>query len=722
MAERNDRKQPNWQKPVTTGDGVRLKLYNSLTRKKEEFAPQENKRISWYSCGPTVYDSAHMGHARCYVSFDIIRRILKNYFGYKVVYVMNITDIDDKIIQRARQHYLFSHYVEQDYPLSNIISDINKSLKKLETKIEKEEDIDKKKMYIQRKNKVLLSLESVNTTNENGEDKLALLDACKDALVDWLDERDGMNVTDNSIFEKLARFYENDYHDDMLNLNVLPPDVLTRVTEYIPEVIDYIIKIIDNGYGYESNSSVYFDTTKFSQSEGHFYAKLSPESYGDNKALADGEGALSTSENEKRCGNDFALWKASKPGEPFWDSPWGKGRPGWHIECSAMASSILGESMDIHSGGVDLKFPHHDNEMAQSEAYFDNDNWIRYFLHSGHLHIEGCKMSKSLKNFVSIKDALKQYTSRQIRFLFLIHSWKDTLNYGEETMREALIYEKSFSEFFLNIKDWLRKTSQSGQSYLKWSSDELELQKSYLDITDEIHVALCDSVDTKSSMDCLRNLVSSTNIYLDNKRKCNMFPDQLLIKEIAVYITDMLKVFGVINLPTFIGFANDDALHEGNVEDTLMPHLNLWASFRDDIRAIARKEKLGEILSICDSMRDERLPSLGVRLEDYEGVDTTIKLVDKETLLKEIEDKKILEEKKRKEKEARQAAKLQEDERKKMPPNELFLNGPYSQFDDRGIPTHDNNGKEISKSQLKKLTKTYESQLKKYNDYLASLN
>merc|ERR1712002_946981 len=209
------------------------------------------------------------------------------------------------------------------------------------------------------------------------------------------------------------------------------------------------------GYGYESNSSVYFDTTKFSQSEGHFYAKLSPESYGDNKALADGEGALSTSENEKRCGNDFALWKASKPGEPAWDSPWGRGRPGWHIECSVMASAILGQSMDIHTGGFDLKFPHHDNEIAQAEAYYGNDDWVRYFLHAGHLTIAGCKMSKSLKNFITIQDALKTSSYTQLRLLFLLHSWKDTLDYSANTMESAVQYEKFMNEFFLNVKDIL---------------------------------------------------------------------------------------------------------------------------------------------------------------------------------------------------------------------------------------------------------------------------
>lgn len=192
----------------------------------------------------------------------------------------------------------------------------------------------------------------------------------------------------------------------------MPPSVLTRVSEYIPENIEYVEKIVNNGYAYESNGSVYFNTVKFDQSSEHYYCKLKPEAFGDSKALEEGEGALADSGSEKLNITDFALWKRSKSGEPAWDSPWGKGRPGWHIECTAMCGSVFGPQIDIHSGGVDLKFPHHDNEIAQSEAAYGHDNWTNFFLHSGHLHIQGCKMSKSLKNFITIKDALKKYTAR----------------------------------------------------------------------------------------------------------------------------------------------------------------------------------------------------------------------------------------------------------------------------------------------------------------------
>lgn len=187
----------------------------------------------------------------------------------------------------------------------------------------------------------------------------------------------------------------------MLTSQVQPPDVLTRVSEYIPQILKCISGILDNKFAYVSNESVYFDTAAFSKT--HSYAKLEPENLGNTKLANEGEGSLSSGTSDKKNPSDFALWKKSKEGEPKWESPWGWGRPGWHIECSAMASDILGAVLDIHSGGEDLRFPHHDNELAQSEAFFGSQQWVNYFIHSGHLHINGCKMSKSLKNFITIK-------------------------------------------------------------------------------------------------------------------------------------------------------------------------------------------------------------------------------------------------------------------------------------------------------------------------------
>jgi cysteinyl-tRNA synthetase len=222
------------------------------------------------------------------------------------------------------------------------------------------------------------------------------------------------SIAEGKKFTDISRHFETEFLEDMKRLNVGLPEVITRVSEYVPEIVTFIQKIIDNGFAYESNGSVYFDVSKYNSDPNHTYAKLEPTSVDNKELLAEGEGALSqAAAGEKRNEKDFALWKKSKENEPEWDSPWSKGRPGWHIECSAMAAAIFKKyPIDIHSGGVDLKFPHHDNEIAQSEAYYNCDNWINHFWHAGHLHIEGKKMSKSLKNFISIQHILGEYNHR----------------------------------------------------------------------------------------------------------------------------------------------------------------------------------------------------------------------------------------------------------------------------------------------------------------------
>ncbi|XP_040890540.1 cysteine--tRNA ligase, cytoplasmic isoform X2 [Toxotes jaculatrix] len=730
------RVQPAWSPPAGS-DVPQLQLYNSLTRAKELFVPQNGRKVTWYCCGPTVYDASHMGHARSYISFDILRRILRDYFKYDVLYCMNITDIDDKIIKRARQNYLLNEYKAKQPRAAQILQDVLSARGPFQAHLASTTDPDKKQMLEKLDAAVTAALQPLQAAMESqGDDTVqplaeVLLEKSKDLLADWLDKQSGSQVTENSIFSILPKYWEGEFHKDMEALNVLPPDVLTRVSEYVPEIVEFVTKIVSNGYGYESNGSVYFDTSKFDACPQHSYAKLVPEAVGDQKALQEGEGDLSISADrlsEKKSQNDFALWKASKPGEPSWDSPWGKGRPGWHIECSAMAGSILGESMDIHGGGFDLRFPHHDNELAQSEAFFENDNWVRYFLHTGHLTIAGCKMSKSLKNFITIKEALAQNTARQLRLAFLMHSWKDTLDYSSNTMESAVQYEKFMNEFFLNVKDILRAPTDITGQFEKWEAAEVELNNSFFDRKSAVHEALCDNMDTRTAMEEMRSLVSQSNSYISSRKNSKLRPNRMLVESIAAYLTNMLKIFGAIEGSDPVGFPMGGQGQSVDLENTVMPYLRVLSDFRESVRQIAREKEVTELLQLCDVVRDDTLPELGVRLEDHEGLTTVVKLVDKEILMKEREEKKKMEEEKKKKKEEAAMRKHEQEMAKlakmKIPPCEMFRTetDKYSKFDETGFPTHDVEGKELSKGQAKKLRKLYEAQEKLHNEYLQNGN
>uniref|UniRef100_A0AAQ4P842 cysteine--tRNA ligase n=1 Tax=Gasterosteus aculeatus aculeatus TaxID=481459 RepID=A0AAQ4P842_GASAC len=701
------RVQPPWSPPAGT-DVPSLHLYNSLTRAKEPFVPQRGNRVTWYCCGPTVYDASHMGHAR-YLDADEPKTTSSN--------DLFLSDI--KIIRRARQNHLLDQYKKKQPQAAQILQDVLNAREPFKVALASTTDPDKKQMMERLDAAVSAALLPLQAAAEGKAahevvQPLAevLLENSKDLLSDWLDKQFGSEVTENSIFSVLPSYWEGEYHRDMEALNVLPPDVLTRVSEYVPEIVEFVRTVVSNGYGYESNGSVYFDTLKFDGSPQHSYAKLVPEAVGDQKALQEGEGDLSISADrlsDKKSSKDFALWKASKPGEPSWDSPWGKGRPGWHIECSAMAGSILGESMDIHGGGFDLRFPHHDNELAQSEAFYQNDCWVRYFLHTGHLTIAGCKMSKSLKNFITIKDALAKNTARQLRLAFLMHSWKDTLDYSSNTMESAVQYEKFMNEFFLNVKDVLRAPTDITGRFEKWEAAEMELNNSFYDRKSAVHAALCDNVDTRTAMEEMRVLVGLSNSYIAGRKGAKLRPNRMLLEGIATYLTGMLKVFGAIEGSEPIGFPVGGQSQSIDLESTVMPYLTVLSDFREGVRKIAREQK------------------------DHEGngtetfilcLPTVVKLVDKETLLKEREEKKQMEAEKKKKKEDAARRKQEQEMLKlakmKLPPGQMFRTETekYSKFDETGFPTHDAEGKELSKGQAKKLRKLFEAQEKLHNDFL----
>lgn len=271
-------------------------------------------------------------------------------------------------------------------------------------------------------------------------------------LLPYLDSqyKETVDTRDQTMFTDLTQSMEGLFMNDMDALNVLRPDVITRVTEYVPQIVKFVEGIVAKGFAYEAEGSVYFDINAFEKG-GNTYARLRPENRNDESLREEGEGSLSKNLGGKRGAGDFALWKKSKAGEPFWPSPWGDGRPGWHIECSVMASDVLGSRMDIHSGGIDLAFPHHDNELAQSEAYFcehgkGEHTWVNYFLHMGHLSISGSKMSKSLKNFQTIEDALAtNYTPRSMRIVFLMGKWNDGVEISPDMRAQSDNWETTIS-------------------------------------------------------------------------------------------------------------------------------------------------------------------------------------------------------------------------------------------------------------------------------------
>ncbi len=326
-----------------------IKVHNSLTRRKEEFIPIEAGRVRMYVCGPTVYDLSHIGHARSAIAFDVIYRYLR-YRGYSVTYARNYTDVDDKIIDRARK--------------------------------------------------------------------------------------------EGATTEEVSERYIKAYDEDMEALGVRLPTHRPRATETIPEMIEAIKGLIEKGYAYVVDGDVYYSVRRFRE-----YGKLSGKNTEELEA-----GARVEVDERKEDPLDFALWKKGKPEEPWWPSPWGRGRPGWHIECSAMCIKYLGETIDIHGGGKDLIFPHHENEIAQSEA-LTGKPFARYWLHNGFVNIEKEKMSKSLGNILTIRDALMLHTPESIRLFVLSSHYRSPVEYSHTTLKEAEAKAERFYRTMLRIKN-----------------------------------------------------------------------------------------------------------------------------------------------------------------------------------------------------------------------------------------------------------------------------
>ncbi len=468
-----------------------LKVYNTLTRKLEEFHPihEKENRVYMFVCGPTVYDSPHVGHARSYVAYDVIAKYLR-YKGWSLFYVQNITDIDDKIIRRAQ---------------------------------------------------------------ETGK-----------------------------TWKEIAREYEEEYHRAMKRLFVDSVNLYARATEHIPEIIDQIKRLMEKGYAYETEDGVYFDITKFPE-----YGKLSGQRLEDLMAGA----RVEVNEN-KRHPYDFALWKKAKPGEPTWESPWGPGRPGWHIEDTAISERYLGQQYDLHGGGMDLIFPHHECEIAQMEAISGKKPFVRYWLHNGFLEVNGEKMSKSLKNFWTIEDVLKKVRPEALRYFLLSTHYRSPINFSDENLEQA---QKAWEGLAKTVRK-LKKLAKDG----KEGEPREQVVEALEDIRKRWEDAMDDDFNTPKALAVLHDWATLVNREVVESG----------LKEEAGMALEILEKWDTV-LTLFRSILESD----GGVSEELVEGL---MRIIITVRQKLREQKLYEI---SDWIRAE-LGNLGIQLNDR-GKETT---------------------------------------------------------------------------------------------------
>ncbi|KAI9828322.1 MAG: hypothetical protein M1832_002750 [Thelocarpon impressellum] len=765
-------------------DDRSLWVYNSLGRKKDRFVPLDarGKKVTWYCCGPTVYDAGHLGHARNYVTTDILRRVLQDYFGYEVEFVMNITDVDDKIILRARQQHLLAAFREKHDPVDEEAAEIaraaysaylTKNLPRLPGSVEPtsyEQEVTtaygpilegkatvsgegvpgdaeaKVKMH----HKTLQAASKALAAAQTGTSPAAteFYAGTGDILLPHLDGLHGSSIRsdDYGIFTKLTQHWERRFREDLRMLNCLPPTIITRVSEFSEEIIAFVRRIEEKGFAYvTSDGSVYFDIAAF-EAAGNTYARLEPWNRNDKALQADGEGSLTKKNAEKKADADFVLWKASKPGEPSWPSPWGQGRPGWHIECSAMASEVLGGRIDIHSGGIDLAFPHHDNELAQSEAYWTQGkadgpdhghqhDWIKYFLHMGHLSIQGSKMSKSLKNFTTIDDALTKkggWTSRSLRIVFLLGGWKERIEVTDDVVSRAGAWDATVANFFANVKALAAEQAELEEAGTQvpqlFRAAERELRKELEAAQTGVDDALRDSFNTPAAMALIEGLITKANVYIGKRKTSNN--SVAMLEEVARWIARMTRIFGLED-STSASTASPTATTttaDTTPAEAVGPFIRGVSRYRDAIRqtAMAHADVRAELLALSDALRDNEFVSVGISLDDRDaGQPALVKAVPVADLLAQRAAKRAevaLAERRRLDARAeRDRAERERLERGRLSQADMFRHDDdFSAWDADGVPTRDAAGEELSKSRVKKLRKEWERQKRAHEAWLAS--
>jgi cysteinyl-tRNA synthetase len=457
-----------------------LMVYNTLKREKEEFLPMHGNRVNMFVCGPTVYDLSHLGHARTYIAFDIIARYLR-FRGYSLFYLMNMTDVDDKIIRRAR-------------------------------------------------------------------------------------ERDMETL-------ELAREYEELFHEDMKSLSMNSVNLYARASEHIPEIISQTQALLEKGYAYEVDGNVYFEIAKFKD-----YGKLShqrPEELRRHRIDPD---------RRKKNPQDFSLWKKQKPGELAWESPWGPGRPGWHIEDTAITTAYLGNRYDIHGGAVELVFPHHEAEIAQAEAATGESPLVKYWLHTGVLNIGGRKMSKSLGNFITIREALKRYNPEVLRLFFSSTHYRSNIDLDEENLEQA---ERSLETLYNAVRLIRRLPPREGTTV-----DEEGIRSMLLDAREKFVEAMDDDFNAPSALVVLFELAKESNKYVES----HGYLKEEVKGEILLTFKELGGVFGILQ--------REEEAAIGVQEDLINLILELRERFRDN-----------RDWNTSDAIR-ERLREMGILLED----------------------------------------------------------------------------------------------------------
>lgn len=461
-----------------------IRFYNTLTKKIEEFIPLEEGKIKMYMCGPTVYDYFHIGNARSFVMIDVINRYFR-YKGFEVKFVMNLTDIDDKIINKA--------------------------------------------------------------------------------------------IAENTTPKDISQKYTAAFFEDIKKLKIKPADVYPKATENVQNIIDLIQRLIDKGIAYQVNGDVFYDVTKFNE-----YGKLSGKKL--DELIS---GARVDVNEQKRNPADFALWKSAKPNEPWWDSPWGKGRPGWHIECSVMSMKNLGETFDIHAGGNDLIFPHHENEIAQSEEATGKP-FARYWIHFGFLNINNQKMSKSLGNFFTAREILERFSAEALRYLYIQTLYSAPLNFSEDLL--------------VNSENAIRRIENLVNQIITAPIEDKEQEtfdtkKYFL----EFEEAMDNNFNTPAAAAVLFEFVKDANNFISKHNTLSEKNRQSMLEVIQRLCDDVLGIVDLSKKQTF-----DEKL----VDELLQIIIN--------IRNIARQEKR---FDIADKIRDD-LKKLNIELEDKRGITT----------------------------------------------------------------------------------------------------